>query len=242
MSLMKSTNPVLGDGILDKDFIITDEGTMTINGAVNKTFIFVIILMAAATFGYNLAMSNSLSTPMLFGGLFLGIGLAFGAYFKPQYAMYFGGGYCLVKGVVIGAISAMYSIMFPGIIVQALVLTGAVLFSMLFLYKARIIKVTEKFRSIITIATVGIGVFYLVALGVGMFGIQIPLLHSNGLMGIGFSVFVTVLAAMNLLLDFDFIEKVAEIGLPKHMEWYGAFGLIVTLVWLYLEILRLLSQ
>jgi len=184
MSLMKSTNPVLGDGILDKDFIITDEGTMTINGAVNKTFIFVIILMAAATFGYNLAMSNSLSTPMLFGGLFLGIGLAFGAYFKPQYAMYFGGGYCFVKVVVIGAISAMYSIMFPVIIVQALVLTGAVLFSMLFLYKARIIKVTEKFRSIITIATVGIGVFYLVALGVGMFGIQIPLLHSNGLMGI----------------------------------------------------------
>lgn len=242
MSIMKSSNPVLGDGVLDKDFIITNEGTMSVNGAVNKTFIFVIILMAAATFGYNLALTNSLPTPLLFGGVFLAIGLAFGAYFKPQYAMYFGAGYCIVEGIVVGAISAMYSVLYPGIIVQALVLTGAVLAAMLFLFKAKIITVTDKFRSIIMMATGGIAIFYLVALGLGMFGIQIPLLHSNGPMGIGFSVIVTVLAALNLLLDFDFIEKGAQRGLPKHMEWYGAFGLIVTLVWLYLEILRLLSK
>ena len=239
---MKSSNPVLGDGVLDKDFIITTEGTMTVNGAVNKTFIFVMILMAAATFGYNLALSNTLPMPLLFGGVFVAIGLAFGAFFKPKYAMYFGAGYCLVEGVVVGAISAFYGVLYPGIIVQALILTGAVLAAMLFLYKAKIIKVTERFRSIIMMATAGIMIFYLVALGLGMFGIQIPLLHSNGPMGIGFSLIVTVLAALNLLLDFDFIEKGAEKGLPKYMEWYGAFGLIVTLVWLYLEILRLLSK
>lgn len=242
MSLIKSSNPVLGDKVLDRDYVTINEGTMTVSGAINKTLIFLAILMGSAFFGYSLMLSGSFPLGAMYAGIFIAVGLAFFAYFKPEYIMYIGSAYCVVEGAVVGALSAFYSILFPGIILQALVLTGAVMAGMLFLYKAKIIKVTEKFKSVIIMATAGIAIFYFIALIVGMFGISIPLLHSNGPMGIGFSVLVTVLAALNLLLDFDFIEKGASRGLPKHMEWYGAFGLIITLVWLYLEILRLLSK
>ncbi len=242
MSLFKSSNPVLGDKILDKDYVMVSEGSMTVSGAINKTLIFLAVLMASAFMGYNLMLSGKFPLSMMYAGIFVSIGLAFFAYFKPQYVMYTGSVYCVVKGMVVGALSGFYSILFPGIIMQALVLTGAVMAGMLFLYKAQIIKVTQKFRSVIIMATAGIAIFYFIALMLSMFGVSIPLLHSNGPMGIGFSLVVTALAALNLLLDFDFIEKGASRGLPKHMEWYGAFGLIITLVWLYLEILRLLSK
>lgn len=242
MSLFKSSNPVLGDGVLDKDYVMTNESSMTIDGAVNKTLVFLGVFLASAFMGYTFMLSGQFPLSAMYGGIFIAIGLAFAAYFKPKYVMYIGIAYCVVKGAVVGALSGVYSILYPGIILQALVLTSAVMAAMLFLYRARIIKVTEQFKSVIIIATAGIAIFYLVALVLSMFSVSIPLLHDNGLMGIGFSVVVTVLAALNLLLDFDFIEKGAEKGLPKHMEWYGAFGLIITLVWLYLEILRLLSK
>lgn len=242
MGLFKSSNPVLSDKILDKNYIMVNEGTMTVNGAINKTLIFLTILIAAAAGGYALFASGQFPLGAMYLGVFVAIGLGFLAYYKPQYVMYIGSVYCLVEGFVVGGLSAFYSFVYPGIIAQALVLTGAVLAGMLFLYKAKIIKVTERFRSIIIMATAGIAIFYLIAITLGFFGISIPLLHSNGPMGIGFSLIVTALVALNLLLDFDFIEKGAERGLPKHMEWYGAFGLIVTLIWLYLEILRLLSK
>ncbi|MCB9196076.1 MAG: Bax inhibitor-1/YccA family protein [Flavobacteriales bacterium] len=242
MSLFKSSNPVLGDRILDKDYVTVREETMTVDGAINKTLIFLAILMAAASIGYSLVLSGQFPLSLMYGGIFVAIGLAFFAYYKPKYVMYIGSAYCAIEGIVVGGLSAFYSILYPGIIVQALVLTSAVLAAMLFLYKAKIITVTQKFRSIIIMATAGIAIFYFIALIMGMFGISIPLLHSNGPIGIGFSLVVTALAALNLLLDFDFIEKGTEKGLPKYMEWYGAFGLIVTLIWLYLEILRLLSK
>ncbi|MCB9188297.1 MAG: Bax inhibitor-1/YccA family protein [Flavobacteriales bacterium] len=242
MGLFKSSNPVLSDNILDKSFVMVNEGTMTVNGAINKTLIFLTILIASASGGFYLASTGQLPINAMFAGVFVALGLAFFAYFKPQYVMYIGSAYCLIEGVVVGGLSAIYSFVYPGIIAQALILTGAVLAGMLFLYKAKVIKVTEKFRSIIVMATAGIAIFYLIAFTLGFFGVSIPLLHSNGPMGIGFSLIVTVLAALNLLLDFDFIEKGSEKGLPKYMEWYGAFGLIVTLIWLYLEILRLLSK
>ncbi|CAG5079337.1 Bax inhibitor-1/YccA family protein [Parvicella tangerina] len=242
MSLFKSSNPVLGDKVLDKDYIMVSEGNMTVSGAINKTLIFLAILMASAFGGYSLMLSGQFPLGAMYAGIFIAIGLAFFAYFKPQYVMYIGGAYCVVEGAVVGGLSAFYSFLFPGIILQAVVLTGAVLAGMLFLYQARIIKVTQKFRSVLIMATAGIAIFYFIALILGMFGVTIPLLHSNGPLGIGFSLVVTVIAALNLLLDFDFIEKGASKGLPKHMEWYGAFGLIITLVWLYLEILRLLSK
>lgn len=242
MGLFKSSNPVLSDKILDKNYIMVRKETMTVNGAINKTLIFLAILISSASGGFYLAASGQLPINLIFGGVFVALALGFFAYYKPEYVMYIGTAYCLIEGIVVGGLSAMYSFVYPGIIAQALILTGGVLAGMLFLYKAKIIKVNERFRLIIVMATAGIAIFYLIAFTLGFFGVSIPLLHSNGPMGIGFSLIVTALAALNLLLDFDFIEKGAERGLPKHMEWYGAFGLMVTLIWLYLEILRLLSK
>jgi uncharacterized YccA/Bax inhibitor family protein len=150
--------------------------------------------------------------------------------------------YAVLEGMFLGGISAFFEGMYPGIAIQAVSLTLAVLGVMLFLYKARIIKVTEKLRGGIIAATGAIAVVYLVSWVLSMFNIYLPMIHSSGLMGIGFSLFVVGLAAFNLLLDFDFIEKGARNGAPKYMEWFSAFGLMMTLIWLYLEILRLLSK
>ncbi len=240
MGFFKSSNPVLSDSILDSEWTNVSVSTMSVQGTIYKTLLFVITTMFFAAIGWVNAMHIP-NTLMLVGCL-VGAGIGFVTYRKPELAMYTGFAYSALFGVLVGVMSQSYAILFPGIILQALVLTAATTFAMLFLYTARIIKVTEKFKSIIMTATMGIGIFYLIAIGLGFFGIQIPLIHSNGIMGIGFSLFVVALAAMNLLLDFDFIEKGSARGLPKHMEWYGAFGLIVTLIWLYIEILRLLSK
>jgi len=162
--------------------------------------------------------------------------------FKPVWAPVTAPIYALLEGLALGAISAYFQARFPGIVIQAVALTFGVLFALLLAYRSGLIPVTENFRLGIVAATGGIAIFYLVAIGLGFFGIRIPMLHEGSWLGIGFSVFVVIIAALNLVLDFDFIEKGAEQGAPKVMEWYAAFGLIVTLVWLYLEILRLLSK
>ena len=143
---------------------------------------------------------------------------------------------------MVGMVSAFYNAAFPGIVAQALMLTIATTFGMLFLYQAQIIKVTERFRSIMYTAIAGIAIFYLISLVLMLFGVSRDTFHGSGPIGIGLSVVITIVAALSLLLDFDFVEKGAANGLPKYMEWYGAFGLIVTLIWLYMEILRLLSK
>ena len=154
---------------------------------------------------------------------------------------------CIIAGPVLGAISAMYNNVFaeraPNIVINAVGLTMGVAVAMYLLYSFRIIKATEKFKSVIITATVGIGIFYLVVMVLRMFGFEnMPFLHEGSTFGIIFSLVVTGVAALNLILDFDMIEKGSEMGAPKYMEWYGAFGLMVTIVWLYLEILRLLSK
>jgi len=136
----------------------------------------------------------------------------------------------------------MFEKSYPGIVIQAVGLTFGVLFCLLLAYKSRLIKVTVNFRLGVVAATGGIAVFYLVSMALGFFGVQIPFIHNSGPLGIGFSLFVVTIASLNLVMDFDFIERGAKCRAPKYMEWYGAFGLIVTLVWLYLEILRLLSK
>lgn len=152
----------------------------------------------------------------------------------------------MLEGLFVGAVSAYYSFAFaelaPGIVLNAVGLTFGTAIAMYLLYSFKIIKATAKFRAIIITATAGIAIFYLIAFGLGFAGISIPFLHEGSAIGIGFSVFVVALAALNLILDFDMIEKGAELGAPKYMEWYGAFGLLVTIIWLYLEILRLLSK
>ncbi|HVQ33007.1 MAG TPA: Bax inhibitor-1/YccA family protein, partial [Lysobacter sp.] len=141
-----------------------------------------------------------------------------------------------------GAISAVYDARFDGIVLQAVMLTGGTLFTLLFAYRSGLIRATENFKLGVVAATGGVALIYLATIVLGMFGINVPYIHESGLIGIGFSLAVVVIAALNLVLDFDFIESGVEQGAPKYMEWYGAFGLMVTLVWLYLEFLRLLSK
>ncbi len=150
--------------------------------------------------------------------------------------------YALLEGLVIGGVSTIFEAQFPGIVIQAAGLTLGTCLALLLAYKSRLIRATENFKMGVVAATGGIALFYLITLVLGFFGIRIPLLYSNGWMGIGFSLFVVVIAALNLVLDFDFIEQGAARGAPKYMEWYGAFGLMVTLIWLYLEMLRLLAK
>jgi uncharacterized YccA/Bax inhibitor family protein len=144
--------------------------------------------------------------------------------------------------LVIGGVSTMFEAKFPGIVIQAAALTLGTCLALLLAYKSRLIQATENFKLGVVAATGGIALFYLITIVLGFFGIQIPLLYSSGWVGIGFSLFVVVIAALNLVLDFDFIEQGAARGAPKYMEWYGAFGLMVTLIWLYLEMLRLLAK
>ena len=176
------------------------------------------------------------------GGLIVAIVLAF----KPVWAPYLAPAYALLEGLFIGGISVIINTAmadsYPDIIMQAVGLTFGVAISMFILYNFRVIKATEKFKSVIITATMGIAFFYLIAFVLSFFNIDIPFLHEGGWLGIGFSLFVVAIASLNLILDFDMIEQGAENGAPKFMEWYGAFGLMVTIVWLYIEILRLLTK
>ncbi len=149
--------------------------------------------------------------------------------------------YAILQGLFLGGISAFFEAMFPGIVLKAVMLTFAVLFSLLFAYKTKVIKVTQKFRAGVFAATAGIAVAYLASFVLGMFGINMSFMHGGGTIGLLISVGIVIVAALNLVLDFDFIDRGAEARLPKYFEWYGAFGLMVTLIWLYLEILRLLA-
>jgi uncharacterized YccA/Bax inhibitor family protein len=162
--------------------------------------------------------------------------------FKPRVAPYTSPFYAVLEGLFLGAISARYAVQYAGLPLQAVGLTFMVFLAMLTVYQTRIIKVTDKLRFGIAAATGGIALFYLLSFVLAMFGVQIPMIHGSGMVGIGFSLIVVGIAALNLVLDFDFIDRGVQAQAPKHMEWYAAFGLLVTLVWLYLEILRLLSK
>ena len=162
--------------------------------------------------------------------------------FKKQWAAVSAPIYALLEGLAMGGISSIFEARFPGIVIQAVGLTFGTLLCLLLAYKSGMIRATENFKMGVVAATGGIFIVYLVSWVLGMFGVGIPFIHESGLIGIGFSLFVVVIAALNLVLDFDFIESGAAQGAPKYMEWYAAFGLMVTLIWLYLEILRLLAK
>jgi uncharacterized YccA/Bax inhibitor family protein len=162
--------------------------------------------------------------------------------FKKEWAPITGSLYAAAEGLFVGALSALYETQFNGIVLQAVLLTIGVLLALLAAYSMRLIKATENFKLGVVAATGGIALVYLATIVLGFFGIHIPYIHESGLVGIGFSVFVVIIAALNLVLDFDFIENGCAHGAPKYMEWYAAFGLVVTLVWLYVEILRLLAK
>ena len=230
---------------------------MTVNGVISATAVLFVLLLASAAFGWTStgspdevvqsdgSIGYNYSIPTLaWVGLFVGLGLAFLLMFKPQFAKFIAPLYAIAQGFFVGAISRMYETFYDGIVVQAAGATIAVFGVMLVLYRTRIIKVTNRFRKIVVSATIGVMLFYGFSLLISLFAgpDSVSFLSSPSLLGIAFSVFVAGLAAFNLALDFDFIERGAQQGLDKNFEWVAAFGLLVTIVWLYLEMLRLLSK
>ncbi|MGH7529169.1 MAG: Bax inhibitor-1/YccA family protein [Gemmatimonadales bacterium] len=215
---------------------------MSIEGTVHRTAFLLLLTFATATWTWIEAFIGSPTTGYLLVGCIGGFVVGLITIFKPTLAPVSAPIYALLEGLALGAISAYFEARYPGIVVPAVALTFGTLAALLFVYRTGVISVTENFKLGVCAATGGIAVFYLVAIGLSFFGVRIAFLHEGSLLGIGFSLFVIVIAALNLVLDFDFIEKGAEQGAPKFMEWYAAFGLLVTLIWLYLEILRLLAK
>lgn len=218
---------------------------MTIQGTVNKTGILLALLVLAAVWPWRVFF-ESRDPAALTGWLVLGVGGGFVAAlittFKKDWAPVTAPIYAACEGLALGAISATFELRFPGIVFQAMALTVGTLFVLLAAYKTGVIKATENFKLGVFAATGAIALVYLLSFVLQMFGLPVGFMHSSGWLGIGISLVVVGVAALNLVLDFDFIEQGATRGAPKYMEWYGAFGLMVTLVWLYLEILRLLSK
>jgi uncharacterized YccA/Bax inhibitor family protein len=244
----RSGNPMFRSNAFQPDatFDETDSTQrMTLAGAINKTGILLVLCLVSAGYVWNQFFQSS-EPPAVNGlmmlGLLGGLAMAIVTIFKRQWAGLTAPAYALLQGLALGGISAMFELQYPGIVIQAVGLTFGTLAMLLLAYKTGLIKPTENFRLMIVAATGGIALLYLVSFVMGFFGSSVGSIHSNGLFGIGFSLFVVAIAALNLVLDFDFIEAGAEQGAPKYMEWYGAFSLMVTLVWLYLEILRLLAK
>ncbi|MBC2605799.1 Bax inhibitor-1/YccA family protein [Pelagicoccus albus] len=242
---MRTSNPALSDKAFETDHRATGDGAMTINGTVNKTGLLVCLLWVAAIFTWEKTFAATDPTalyPWMIGGSIGGLVLAMITIFKKTAAPITAPLYAIVEGLVLGVLSAFMEMQFPGIVFQAVLLTFGVLFALLLAYKTGVIKATENFKLGVAAATGGIFIVYMLSMVLGFFGVSIPLIHESGAVGIAFSLFVVVIAALNLVLDFDFIENGAARGAPKYLEWYAAFGLLVTLVWLYVELLRLLSK
>ena len=229
----RSGNPAFSQGFGINESISGE--VMTLDGTVNKTGILLALCVGGAYFGWN-------SPGLVMPAILIGFVIALFTIFRPKNSPYTAPAYAAIEGVALGGITMIFEAQYPGIGIQAIGLTFGILASLLFCYKSGIIKPTENFRLMIFAGTMGIFILYLVSFIMSFFGNSIGFIHSNGLFGIGFSLFVVAIASLNLVLDFDFIEEGAEKGMPKYLEWYGAFSLMVTLIWLYLEILRLLAK
>ncbi|MGB7437123.1 MAG: Bax inhibitor-1/YccA family protein [Candidatus Acidiferrum sp.] len=241
--LMRSNNPVLKEAAFAGQ-PITGEA-MTIQGTVNKTglLLFFVAISAAWTWGLTHSETPAAAYPWMIGGALGGFVVAMVTVFKKTWAPISAPIYALLEGLFLGGISAVLERSYPGIAIQAVSLTFAVLFVMLLAYKFGIIRATRGFKLGVIAATGGIMLVYLANMVMGFFfHTQMSFLYSSTPLGIGISLVIVVIAALNLIIDFDMIETAARMGAPKYMEWYGAFGLMVTLVWLYMEILRLLAK
>jgi uncharacterized YccA/Bax inhibitor family protein len=250
MAIFKSGNPALAENrfrstVLDDVFI--NENAMTVKGTMQKFGFLFLMVLGTSFYSWKEFAQGGNVTPMMWVGAIGGLAIAITLAFKPMLSPWLAPLYALLQGLFIGAISAMYNSAFatiaPNIIINAVGLTFGVAAAMYLLFSFKIIKATEKFKSVIISATVGIAIFYVLVIILRALGYDnMPFLHEGSILGIVFSLFVVSIAALNLILDFDMIERGTEMGAPKYMEWYGAFGLMVTMVWLYLEILRLLSK
>ena len=243
---MRTANPALNSKTFTDVARISDlSQSMTIQGTVNKTLMMLILLLIPAAWTWNLFFNSGkpeVVMPWLFVGTLGGFIVALVTIFNKQWSIVTAPLYSVLEGLAIGGISALCEAEFPGIVIQAVTLTFGTLFCLLLAYKSRLIKATENFKLGVVAATGGIALIYIITLLLSIFGIRVPYIHDSGIIGIGFSLFVVIIAALNLVLDFDFIESGASSGAPKFMEWYAAFGLMITLIWLYIEILRLLTK
>ncbi|HET6554993.1 MAG TPA: Bax inhibitor-1/YccA family protein [Dyella sp.] len=240
---MKSGNPALKSTTFDN--LAVSDNPMTLPGTINRTAMLLAIVLIGAVWVWRLYFATHQTeaiAPYLLVGSVGGLVMALVTMFKKTLSPYTAPAYALLEGFAIGGISALYEARQPGIALQAVGLTFGVLACMLAAYRLQIIKVTERFKLGIVAATGGIALLYLVDLVLMFFGHPVPMIHEGGTAGILFSLFVVCIAALNLVLDFDFIEKGVAQRSPKYMEWYSAFGLVVTLVWLYLEIIRMLGK
>jgi len=246
MAIMKTSNPVFRTSVYGSQGMHAAYGeTMTVEGTIHRTGILLVCALATALYTWSLFLSTrdpaSVALPILIGA-FGGLIVALVTCFKKEWSPVTAPIYALLEGLLLGGVSAMAEVRFPGIAIQSVGLTFGTCFCMLAAYRSGLIRPTQRFVVGVVAATGGICLFYFVTMLLGFFGIGIPGIFGGGPVGILFSLFVVVIAALNLILDFNFIEQGVEQGAPKYMEWYGAFGLMVTLVWLYLEILRLLSK
>jgi uncharacterized YccA/Bax inhibitor family protein len=258
---MRTQNPVLnpeafsrggGVGVLERPSagpvaapdvpFAVQQRRMTVEGTVYRTGLLLLLVVAAATLSWRAADRGVLLLPGLGASFFVLLGLGIATAFKPRWAIVTGPLYALASGVVLGAVSALYNAQYEGIVAQAVIGTLGTATGMLVAYRTGLIRATATFRKVVVSATLGIMLLYLVSIGMRLFGATLPLLHDTGPLGILLTLGIVVIAALNLVLDFDFIERAAKTGADQRMEWFGAFALTVTLVWLYLEILRLLSK
>ena len=250
MALFESSNPTLSEKIFNRSVDGSQTDLMTVRGSIQKFGFLLILVFAGAAYTWKLFYEFKAPTMMtlMWVGLIGGLVSAIVISFKPPLARYLSPVYGLLEGFVLGAFSGIVNESvkgkYPGIVMQAVMLTFTVAFAMFLLYNFRIIRPTQKFKAIIISASVGIGLFCLVYLVLSLFGVRLGFMswHDASPLGIGINLFVIAIAALSLILDFERIETLENAGAPKYMEWYGAFGLLVTMVWLYIQILKLLSR
>lgn len=254
MDLFRSSNPAFSEKIFSKERVFTSDETMTVQGTMNKALLMLVLVVLGAAFTWRAFFESipvdplhpSVPTSVIIWMAVGGIGgfiTSLIVIFAPKTSPITAPIYAVLEGLFLGGISAIFAVQYTGnIIIQAVGLTFLTFFLMLTAYRSGWIKVTEKFRTIILVATGAIALMYFLTFILGFFGVNVGFIHSSGPIGIGISVVIIAVAALNLLLDFDFIDRATAQGAPKYMEWFGAFGLMVTLIWLYIEFLRLLSK
>lgn len=235
------SNPILNEKFAEQERVLQGE-PMTVNGTLQITGFLSILLVAAAAFTWSRFTLGYTDIAVMLTGAGIIVGFITALIIAFTRIKYLVPVYAVCEGLALGGISASFEASYPGIVTQAVAGTFAALFSMLILYRAKVIRCTDKFRSVIFISTLSVAAIYLVDFIGHFFNYSIPMINTSSIVGIGFSIIVILIAALNLIIDFDFIERGAQNMLPKDFEWYGAFGLMVTLVWLYLEILRLLAK
>ncbi|MDR2813971.1 MAG: Bax inhibitor-1/YccA family protein [Prevotellaceae bacterium] len=246
MSLFNSSSPALNDRVFEaaRNASLSSDSIMTVRGTVHKTLLLLLLAVLGASYTWQMfanAINPNVVMPYMIGGLIGGLVFSLIAIFSPRRSVWAAPLYAVCEGLCLGALSAMFNAQTNGIVLQAVGLTFSVLFLMLALYRTGAIKVTDKLRSGIIVATGAIALFYVVTWIVSIFT-PLTFLHDASPLSIGISVFIVIIAALNFLVDFDFIDRGAQAAAPKYMEWYGAFALMLTVVWLYLEMLRLLSK